>query len=117
MDPLLFSVADAAPLLGIKETRLRELIAAGRIPTVQHGPRGDQLLRRADLEAYVAGLPATRRGEPARLTPGTHRPRAVTYAVTHGDHGPRRLASADGPATVKMVPYDPADEGMDHAGG
>lgn len=64
MDPLLFSVADAAPLLAIKETRLRELIAAGRIPVVRLGEGGLAYIRRQDLEAFVAGLRPERVGLP-----------------------------------------------------
>lgn len=104
MDPLLFSVADAAPLLAIKETKLRELIDAGRIATVQLGAGGDTYIRRCDLEAFVAGLPARRKGEPDRLP-------AVTNRVTNGRQPERRLTARGALPTVNRVPYEPMDEG------
>lgn len=103
MDPLLFSVAAAAPLLGIKETKLRELIDAGQIATVQLTPGSDTFIRRCDLEAFVAGLPAKRKGEPARLPP-------VTNRITIPRQAERLPAGRRGLPTVKRVTYDASDE-------
>lgn len=104
MDPLLFSVADAAPLLGIRETALRDLIDAGKIPIVQHRPGGDAFIRRSDLEAYVAGLPAKRKGEPVTLSP------TVTNPITNPAQAGRTPARRGGPGTVKPVRVDLPDE-------
>lgn len=68
MDQLLYTVTDAAPLLGVKETRLRELVDAGRIPYVQLGDGGLMFISRSDLEAFVDGLPRRRKGEPEKIT-------------------------------------------------
>jgi hypothetical protein len=102
MDPLLFSVADAAPILAIRETRLRELIDAGRIATVRLDPGGDTYIRRCDLEAFVTGLVSRRKGEPIRLP--------VTNAITNQGRPSRRVAGRSGPATVKSVRIDEPDE-------
>ncbi|MFM9974214.1 MAG: helix-turn-helix domain-containing protein [Beijerinckiaceae bacterium] len=58
--PLALSVADAATALGIGKTKLFELISRGDLPAIRLG--GRTLIRRTELEAFAAGLPA--RGGP-----------------------------------------------------
>lgn len=73
MDQILFSLAEAAGILGIASDTLRELVNDGAIQFVQlRANRGDYRFRRCDLEGFVGGLPARRKGEPERL------PNAVT---------------------------------------
>jgi len=53
-DRLLLPIGEAARLLGIGRTKIYALIADGSIPTVRVGRR--RLVRRADLDVFVAGL-------------------------------------------------------------
>lgn len=55
-DPLLYTLRKAAPLLAISESTLRDLVAQGRVATVQLRPGGDMFIRRIDLESFVAQL-------------------------------------------------------------
>jgi len=61
--PERMSMARAARYLGIGKQRLYKLIDDGDIPGLA-GHRANQrvVVRRADLDAYVLGLPARRRG-------------------------------------------------------
>lgn len=64
VEQILFSLAEAAGILGIAEPTLRELVNEGAIQFVQlrYG-RGDYRFSRADLEAFVTGLPRQRKGD------------------------------------------------------
>lgn len=53
-DWLLVSTKQAGVLLSISETEVKREIARGRLGSVKRGRR--RLIRRADLEAYVASL-------------------------------------------------------------
>jgi excisionase family DNA binding protein len=59
VDPLLVSIPEAAELLGIKRTKMFELLAAGEIPTRRIGTRS--LIAITDLEDFVQRLPLTER--------------------------------------------------------
>lgn len=60
-EPLAFDVNFAAKMVGIGRTLLYNEIKAGRLRAVKSG--GRTLIRRADLEAYMASLPPM---EPAK---------------------------------------------------
>ncbi|CAB4583168.1 MAG: helix-turn-helix domain-containing protein [Actinobacteria bacterium] len=49
--PLAFGLDDAAQMLGIGRTKLRELIASGKLPSFQVGRR--RLVSEADLREFV----------------------------------------------------------------
>ncbi len=51
LEPLVVTLATAAPLLGVSVSQVRQDSRAGRIPTVRLGRR--VLIARADLEALV----------------------------------------------------------------
>lgn len=53
--PVALTTADAARSLGIGKTKLFELIAEGQLPAIRLG--GRTLIRRDDLESFVAALP------------------------------------------------------------
>ena len=53
-EPALFTLDAAARHLSLGRTKIYALIADGRIPTVRIGRR--RLIRRADIEAFVAAL-------------------------------------------------------------
>lgn len=52
-DKLALSVAEAAELVGLSETSIRRLVAAGTLPRVPHTER--VLIPRLALEEYVNG--------------------------------------------------------------
>ena len=54
----LLPVKEAAYLLGIGKTKAYDLIATGELPAVRIGSK--MLIRRADLDDYVAKLPRSR---------------------------------------------------------
>jgi excisionase family DNA binding protein len=54
---LTISVSDAAHQLGIGRTKIFELLKTGQLPAVRIG--GRTLIRSADLEKFVQGLPTT----------------------------------------------------------
>lgn len=51
MEPISYSVREAARIIGLGKTKLYELIKAGRLPIVKIGDR--TLVRRCDLEALL----------------------------------------------------------------
>lgn len=53
--PVALTTADAARSLGIGKTKLFELIAGGELPAIRLG--GRTLIRRSDLEDFIAALP------------------------------------------------------------
>jgi excisionase family DNA binding protein len=59
MDRLLLTFAEAGVLLSLAERSGRRLVAEGKLRAVDTG-RGSTRIRRADLEAYVAGLSSSR---------------------------------------------------------
>ena len=76
MDQLLFSVREAAGILGIAEPTLYHLAKEGTITSVRlRRGRGDVRFRRADLERYVESL--------APIAPLQLAPR-VPHRVPHG---------------------------------
>lgn len=62
---LLLTIPDVAAELGCGVTKVKKLITAGHLPTVDFD--GVRRVRRQDLDAYIAGLP-----------PGTFRDRIIT---------------------------------------
>ncbi len=50
--PLTYSLAEAAAVLGVGETLMRELVRTGRVPVLRLGRR--VLVRRASLEQILA---------------------------------------------------------------
>ena len=61
MDPLLYSVADTAELLGLGPTKVYALIKSGAIVAVRSG--GQLRITKQAIDDYIASLP--RAGEPA----------------------------------------------------
>lgn len=55
IQPLAYSIEDAAKLLGLSRATIYRLLRDKRIKAVKSGHR--LLFRRADLEAYLANLP------------------------------------------------------------
>jgi excisionase family DNA binding protein len=51
---MLVSVREAGALLGVSTFTVRRLIAAGDLPAVRLGRRGNYRVRRVDLEALYA---------------------------------------------------------------
>lgn len=68
MPPLLLSVAQAAKVLGLSERQVARMVRSGELASVKVGSR--VLLRRADLEAYAAGLPSRRWSERLEVKAG-----------------------------------------------
>jgi excisionase family DNA binding protein len=58
VERIAYSVVEAAQIAGIGRTGLYQLISDGRIPAVKIGKR--TLVRRSDLEAFMAALPTSR---------------------------------------------------------
>lgn len=58
VERIAYSVVEAARIAGIGRTGLYQLIHDGVIPVVKIGKR--TLVRRSDLEAFMAALPTTR---------------------------------------------------------
>jgi excisionase family DNA binding protein len=58
VDRIAYSVVEAARIAGIGRTGLYQLIKDGAIPVVKIGKR--TLVRRSDLESFMASLPVTR---------------------------------------------------------
>lgn len=61
IEPIAVSVIEAARMLGIGETRMRELVQSGAVESRYKGSR--RLVSVASLRAYFEGLP-TERDEP-----------------------------------------------------
>lgn len=61
MENLMYSVTDAAKMLGVGRSTLYELISEGRIDTVKVGRR--TLVTRPAMERFVMGLSASQRGQ------------------------------------------------------
>ena len=59
MSPLLLDVADVAALLRVSKRTVANMLRDGRLTAVRIG--GAVRVRRADVEALVAGRPATAR--------------------------------------------------------
>lgn len=60
VERIAYSVVEAARIAGIGRTGLYQLINHGSVPVVKIGKR--TLVRRSDLEAFIAALPTTRPG-------------------------------------------------------
>ena len=58
VERIAYSVVEAARIAGIGRTGLYQLISEGAIPIVKIGIR--TLVRRSDLEAFMAALPPSR---------------------------------------------------------
>ncbi len=58
MDAMLLKVPDVVDCLGVSRAKIYELMASGELPSVRVG--GSRRIRAEDLDAFVAGLEATR---------------------------------------------------------
>jgi diguanylate cyclase (GGDEF)-like protein/excisionase family DNA binding protein len=88
--PALLTVAEAATIAGVGRGTIRGWCSRGELPSVEGRTRADRLIRRTDLERYVASLanPA-RAGDVPDVTapqPGSDQPPAPD-----GEHVPLRL--------------------------
>jgi excisionase family DNA binding protein len=101
VDQILFSVAEAAGILGIADATLRALVNDGAIQYVQlRYDQGDYRFRRCDLEGFISGLPARRRGEPV----------SVSNKVTNGQSIPKRRGAAGKLPPITHVRFSATEE-------
>jgi excisionase family DNA binding protein len=101
VDQILFSVAEAAGILGIADATLRALVNDGAIQYVQlRYDQGDYRFRRCDLEGFIGGLPARRRGEPV----------SVQNQVTNGQSIPKRRGASDKLPPITHVRFSATEE-------
>lgn len=97
VDQLLFSMAEAAAILGIEGATLRDLVNDGAIQYVQlRYDRGDYRFSREDLEGFVSGLPRRRKGAKQ-----DHQP------VTNPDQARPHLVPSSLTTTIEPVPFTP----------
>ena len=82
--PTLLTVAEAATIAGVGRGTIRGWCSRGELPSVEGRTRADRLIRRTDLERYVASL-ASSAG--AGLAP------EVTAAQPASDRRRRRTAN------------------------
>lgn len=61
MQNKLFSISEAARLLGVSIDTLRRWDSTGRLPSIRSGPRGHRFYSRADIEQYLQEIEATAR--------------------------------------------------------
>jgi diguanylate cyclase (GGDEF)-like protein/excisionase family DNA binding protein len=88
--PALLTVAEAATIAGVGRGTIRGWCSRGELPSVEGRTRADRLIRRTDLERYLASLanPAGAGNIPDGTAP---EPGADQPPAAGGDHVPLRL--------------------------